>query len=163
MAKPVLSAPQFVKYVGPVLDALQQLGGSGRPDEVRSVIAERLKLSEEEQSEPLPSKAQPRFDNQVHWARFYLSTGGYIDGFKRGVWALTEKGRHPQTTLHRRRMIHLRFRSQTEAKLHRSCRPCREARSSVFASGCFENPDFRKCQLLVGLVMGASTGSASFR
>jgi hypothetical protein len=76
MAKPVQSAPQFVKYVGPVLDALQRLGGSGRPDEVRSVIAERLNLTEEQQSEPLPSKAQPRFDNQVHWARFYLSKGG---------------------------------------------------------------------------------------
>lgn len=85
MAKPAPSAPQFVKYVGPVLDALQQLGGSGRPDEVRSVIAERLKLSEEEQSEALPSKAQPRFDNQVHWARFYLSKGGFIDSSKRGV------------------------------------------------------------------------------
>lgn len=82
-----------MKYVGPVLDALQQLGGSGRPDEVRSVIAERLKLSEEEQSESLPSKAQPRFDNQVHWARFYLSKGGFVGSSKRGVWALTEKGR----------------------------------------------------------------------
>lgn len=93
MAKPLQSAPQFVKYVGPVLDALQRLGGSGRPDEVRSVIADRLNLTEEQQSEPLPSKAQPRFDNQVHWARFYLSKGGYIDSSKRGVWALTEKGR----------------------------------------------------------------------
>ena len=82
-----------MKYVGPVLDALQQLGGSGRPNEVRSVIAAQLKLSEEEQSEPLPSKAQPRFDNQVHWARFYLSKAGFIDASKRGVWALTEKGR----------------------------------------------------------------------
>lgn len=93
MARSIQSAPQFVKYVGPVLDALQQLGGSGRPDEVRSVIAQQLKLSEEEQSEPLPSKAQPRFDNQVHWARFYLFKGGYIDASKRGVWGLTEKGR----------------------------------------------------------------------
>ncbi|MCA1601107.1 MAG: restriction endonuclease [Acidobacteria bacterium] len=84
--------PQFVKYFAPVLEALQQLGGSGRPDEVRSVIAQRLKLSEEEQSEPLPSKAQPRFDNQVHWARFYLSKAGFLDSSKRGVWALTEKG-----------------------------------------------------------------------
>lgn len=93
MAKSDQSAPQFVKYVGPVLDALQRLGGSGRPDEVRTLIAQRLKLSEEEQSEPLPSKAQPRFDNQVHWARFYLSKGGFIDASKRGVWALTEKWR----------------------------------------------------------------------
>lgn len=93
MAKDFSGAPQFVKYFGPVLDALEQLGGSGRPDEVRSVIAQRLKLSEEQQSEQLPSKAQPRFDNQVHWARFYLSKAGIIDSSKRGVWALTEKGR----------------------------------------------------------------------
>jgi restriction system protein len=82
------SAPQFVRYLGPVLEALQSLGGSGRPDEVRSVIAQKLKLSEEEQSEPLPSKAQPRFDNQVHWARFYLSKAGFLDSSKRGVWVL---------------------------------------------------------------------------
>lgn len=93
MSKEFSGAPQFVKYLGPVVEALQQLGGSGRPDEVRSVIAQKLKLSEEEQSESLPSKAQPRFDNQVHWARFYLSKAGLLDSSKRGVWALTEKGR----------------------------------------------------------------------
>ncbi len=92
-AKNFPNAPQFVKYFGSVLDALDQLGGSGRPDEVRSIIAQRLKLTEEQQSEQLPSKAQPRFDNQVHWARFYLSKADFIDSSKRGVWALTEKGR----------------------------------------------------------------------
>ena len=86
-------APQFVRYIGPVLSALQQLGGSGRPDEVRSVIAQQFGLSEAEQSEQLPSKAQPRFDNQVHWARFYLSKAGFLDSSTRGVWTLTEKGR----------------------------------------------------------------------
>jgi restriction system protein len=93
MPKDSSGAPQFVKYFSPVLDALDELGGSGRPDEVRSIIAQRLKLSEAEQSEQLPSKAQPRFDNQVHWARFYLSKAGLIGSSKRGVWALTEKGR----------------------------------------------------------------------
>jgi restriction system protein len=93
VAKAFSGAPQFVKYFGPVLDALHHLGGSGRPDEVRSAIAQKLGLSEQEQSEPLPSKAQPRFDNQVHWARFYLSKAGLLDASKRGVWALTDKGR----------------------------------------------------------------------
>jgi restriction system protein len=93
MARAFFGAPQFVKYFGPVLDALHQLGGSGRPDEVRSLIAQKLGLSEQEQSEPLPSKAQPRFDNQVHWARFYLAKAGLLDASTRGVWALTEKGR----------------------------------------------------------------------
>ena len=43
MSKEFSGAPQFVKYFGPVLEALKQLGGSGRPDEVRSVIAQRPK------------------------------------------------------------------------------------------------------------------------
>jgi restriction system protein len=93
MANDLQGAPQFVRYFGPVLESLQELGGSGRPDEVRTVIAQRLKRSEKEQSELLPSKVQPRFDNQVHWARFYLSKAGYVDSSKHGVWALTEKGR----------------------------------------------------------------------
>jgi restriction system protein len=30
--------------------------------------------------------------NQIDFARFYLARGGYIDGSKRGVWTLTQKG-----------------------------------------------------------------------
>ncbi len=41
--------------------AIRELGGSGRPDEVRAVIARQLKMSEAEQSEPLPSGVQTRF------------------------------------------------------------------------------------------------------
>src|SRR5438094_3050455 len=89
--QPLTSA--FVKYIGPVVDALRELGGSGRPDEVRAVIARDLHISDAEQSEPLPSGVQTRFENRVHWARFYLAKRGYIDSSQRGVWTLTEKGR----------------------------------------------------------------------
>jgi restriction system protein len=86
-------ASQFARYLGPVIAAVRELGGSGRKDEVRAVIARQLKISEAEQSEPLPSGVQTRFENQVHWARFYLAKAGYIDSSQRGVWTLTEKGR----------------------------------------------------------------------
>jgi restriction system protein len=84
---------QFARYIGPVLQAIRELGGSGRPDEVRTVIARNLRISDAEQSEPLPSGVQTRFENQVHWARFYLARTGYIDSSQRGVWTLTDKGR----------------------------------------------------------------------
>lgn len=29
----------------------------------------------------------------MHWARFYLSKAGLLDSSKRGVWALSEKGK----------------------------------------------------------------------
>ena len=84
---------KFARYIGPVLQAIRELGGSGRPDEVRMVIARNLRISDAEQSEPLPSGVQTRFENQVHWARFYLAKAAYIDSSQRGVWTLTEKGR----------------------------------------------------------------------
>ena len=88
--------PQFVAYFPAVLEALRQLGGSGRPAEVRDHVAIIAGVAEEQQEE-LTSSGQPRFDNQVAWARFYLARGGYLDSSRRGVWTLTEKGR--QATL----------------------------------------------------------------
>lgn len=49
------SSSQFARYLGPVIEAIRELGGSGRPNEVRTVIARELNISEAEQSEPLPS------------------------------------------------------------------------------------------------------------
>ena len=88
--------PQFVRFFGPVIAALHKLGGSGRPEEVRLIIASDLKVSDQQQSELLES-GNSRFDNQVQWARFYLVRGGYIDSSRRGVWSLTDKGRAVQT------------------------------------------------------------------
>lgn len=83
--------PQFVQYFVPLLEVLKELGGSGRPAEVRDMIAEKLKLPESERA-IINESGQARFDNRVHWAKFYLSRSGYIDSTTRGVWSLTEKG-----------------------------------------------------------------------
>jgi len=85
------NGPQFLRFFQPVIEALQDLGGSGRPSEVVDWIAAKMNVSEEEQSEQLES-GQSRFANEIHWARFYLAKTGYIDSSKRGVWSLTEKG-----------------------------------------------------------------------
>lgn len=84
--------PRFVRYFAPIIEVLKELGGSGSPEEVRGSVASRLAISEEEQSEQLPSGTS-RFDNQVAWARFYLTRAGLLDSSRRGVWSLTEKGR----------------------------------------------------------------------
>ncbi len=91
-----MKGPRFVRYFGPVIDVLKSLGGSGSPEEVRAAVASRLAISEEEQSEQLASGSS-RFDNQVAWARFYLTRAGLLDSSRRGIWSLTEKGR--STTL----------------------------------------------------------------
>lgn len=87
-----IKGPQFVRYFGPVMEVLKDLGGSGRPSEVKDLIIEKLSLSDDEINETLDSGAS-RFSNQVDWAKFYLSAAGYIDSSTRGVWSLTDKGR----------------------------------------------------------------------
>src|ERR1039457_5740363 len=90
--------PQFVRYFGPVLDALRALGGSGSPNEVADKIAETLKVPQNQQEE-LTSSGPQRFLNRVQWARFYLSKDGFISSSEGGVWASTDKGRSKALTL----------------------------------------------------------------
>ena len=99
---------QFVRYFGPLLDALRTLGGSGAKSEVVEQIASDLDLPEDVQNELLESGA-PRFQNQVAWARFYLSREGFIESSKRGVWSLTEKGWNTHLTFEQARQIFLKW------------------------------------------------------
>ena len=87
-----MAKTKFTRYVNPVLESLKELGGSGRPAEVCSLVADKLSLSDEELNEQKASGGS-RFENQVAWARFYLAKAGYIDSSRYGVWALTEKSR----------------------------------------------------------------------
>jgi restriction system protein len=91
---------KFLRYFGPLLDALRKLGGSGSPDEVVEQIAADMKLSDDEQNETVPSGGS-RLKTNVAWARFYLVREGLLDSSKRGVWSLTEKGRSTQVSVER--------------------------------------------------------------
>jgi restriction system protein len=110
---------QFVRYFGPLLDALRGLGGSGTPDEVVERIAKDLGLSDEIQNELL-SSGEPRYRNQVAWARFYLVRAGLLDSSKRGVWSLTERGRGTSLSHVQARELFLKwvriFQEQRKAK-----------------------------------------------
>jgi restriction system protein len=103
-----IEGAQFVRYFGPLLDALRELGGSGSPGEVVDQIAKHLKLSEDTQTELMDSGA-PRFPNQVAWARFYLTREGLLDSSKRGIWSLTDKGRATHLSAEEARRIFLKW------------------------------------------------------
>ena len=89
---------KFLRYFGPLLDALRKLGGSGSPGEVVEQIAAEMELSDEEQNETVPSGGS-RLKTNVAWARFYLVREGLLDSSKRGVWSLTERGRSSHVTV----------------------------------------------------------------
>jgi restriction system protein len=82
----------YLRFFGPILDVLRELGGSGRSAQVKDLVTDRLNITDEERAEVLKNGVS-RVGNQIDWARFYLAKTGYLDSSKRGVWALTEKGR----------------------------------------------------------------------
>lgn len=89
---------EFLKWFGPLLDALRDLGDSGKPMEVSNKIAENLKLKDDILDSTLKSGGK-RFHNQVAWARQYLVWEGYLDSSKFGTWKLTEKGKTATITV----------------------------------------------------------------
>lgn len=115
--KRAIKGPQFVQYMGPILDVLRELGGSGRPSEVQEKISEKLSISDTEQTELLKS-GQSRVSNRIHWARFYLVKAGFIDASERGVWSLTAKGTNApmdhESALAIFRSIHIKWGSKAD-------------------------------------------------
>jgi restriction system protein len=84
--------PQFLKFCIPLVEVLKELGSSGQPKEVTDAVIEHLNISEAEQSQTLKNGSS-RIRNQIAWARFYLVKADFLDASRRGIWALTEKGR----------------------------------------------------------------------
>lgn len=83
--------PEFLRFCIPIVEALRNLGGSGRPAEVTDLVIERLNIPEKEQ-EVTNKNGGSRIRNQIAWARFYMVKGGLISSSQRGIWGLTEKG-----------------------------------------------------------------------
>ena len=102
--------------MGPILEALRELGGSGKPREVCDLIAERQGLTDKKLEEALKS-GQTRYYNQVHWARQYLVWEGLLDGSTRGIWTLTPTGYKVQLDMPSSHKIFLKW-----VKVHASAR-----------------------------------------
>lgn len=99
---------EFLRWFGPLLDALRDLGDSGRPREVSARIARNLNLSDQVLDETLKSGGS-KFHNQVAWARQYLVWEGLLDSSRHGTWTLTEKGRAAHLDENNAREIFLKW------------------------------------------------------
>lgn len=94
-----ISQAAFLKWFGPIIKALKDLGGSATAEETRAQIVKNEHLSDEEISATRGKNNVNKFENEVAWARNYLVKGGYIDNSVKGVWALTDAGKTVDMTL----------------------------------------------------------------
>jgi restriction system protein len=82
--------PDYQALMLPVL--LVARTGEVRISDVRSKLADDLKLTPEEREKLLPSGRQGLFENRVHWAKFYLGKAGLIESTRRGHFKITQRG-----------------------------------------------------------------------
>src|SRR5258708_1498844 len=83
--------PDYQSLMLPVL----RLVGDRREHPVaqlRTQIAEQLKLTEEELSQRLASDSQTVFASRVAWAVQYLKQADVLVGVRRGVYQITDRG-----------------------------------------------------------------------
>ena len=87
--------PTFDSLMNPLIQALQQLGGSGSIDEIYEKVVEIENISEDVIAKlHAPEKSnQTEVAYRLAWARTYLKKFGFLDNSSRGVWSLTSKSR----------------------------------------------------------------------
>lgn len=83
--------PPYQFFFKPVLEALDQLGGSGSNEEMYKTIISLTNLSSDVIDE-MHSFTMTQIEYNLMWARTYLKNYGAIENSKQGVWALTSKG-----------------------------------------------------------------------
>ncbi len=95
-----LKSNRFTKYFPLLLDALRSTDPTPmRPAEARAWIRDRIDVAAEDLTRLIKAKSkQTIFENDVHWARFYLAKAGLIASPKRGFRGLTPVGRSTHLT-----------------------------------------------------------------
>lgn len=84
------------EYYRPILQALVEMGGSGRVAEVLERVGELMQsVLREVDHEPLEShNGAPRWRNAAQWARNSMVNDGLLKGDSpRGIWEITDQGR----------------------------------------------------------------------
>lgn len=83
--------PDYQTLMRPVLEAAS--AGEVAVADVIASLGSRLRLSEADLAELLPSGRQTTFANRVHWAKTYLKQAGLIESTRRGRFKITADGR----------------------------------------------------------------------
>ncbi len=83
------------EYWIPILEAIEELGGSGRADDILDKVFEKIKgkLNSFDREE-LASGSDIRWSNTAKWERHNMKKKGFLrDDSPRGIWEITERGR----------------------------------------------------------------------
>lgn len=86
-----MSVPDYQTLMRPVLEVL--LDGEERAlPAIRSMVANRLHLTDSDLRELVPSGQKPLYHDRISWAISYLKQAGLLERPRRGVYRLSSRG-----------------------------------------------------------------------
>ncbi len=84
--------PKYDEMYLSILQALKD--GNEHPlSDLKSAVIQDFQLTDEEQSQPLPSRKQPLWSNRLGWANSYLKNAGLLFSPGRARFQITEEGK----------------------------------------------------------------------
>lgn len=104
-----MTIPDYQSLMLPVLD-LASDGEERRVQDAIKALSAKLKLTEAEQSEMLPSGKQTVFSNRVHWAKTYLVQAQLLEIPRRSYFKITKRGR--EALSHKPEKINVKYLKQ---------------------------------------------------
>ena len=87
-----MAVPDFQSFMLPLL-RLTADGQEHSVAAIREALVPEMNLSAEDLEEKLPSGTQTRYVNRIYWSIVYLSKAGVLKRTRRGVVAITDRGR----------------------------------------------------------------------
>lgn len=95
--------PKYDEFMLPTLQAIRDLGGSASIEEISDRLTETMKLSQQQLDLSYPKSGALIAPDRMSWARSYLKIAGMLASGGKGLWLITDAGRHaaeqPATTL----------------------------------------------------------------
>ena len=78
----------------PILRLLEALGGSASIEEMDQRLVEEFGFTDDDLAVAHAKSGTPIIPNKIAWSRSYLKEAGLLTNERRGIWVLTESGRH---------------------------------------------------------------------
>jgi restriction system protein len=89
----MVDAPTYDSFFGAVLEALDDLGGSGSNQEIYEKVAENDSISDEVLDVLHNDGPMTKVEYRLRWTQTYLKKDGAINNTTKGIWTLLPRGR----------------------------------------------------------------------
>jgi restriction system protein len=88
-----MAVPDYQSLMLPLLEFAQEEDGEISNGDAVEALGHRLRLTDADLKEMLPSGVQPTFVNRVAWAATYMKKAGLLESTRRGYFRITARGK----------------------------------------------------------------------